>query len=145
MNKEVNDLIPKAIEAIRKNLAEGSEVEKEYNGYVASLGASIIQSGLLPTLSFYTDVSDVHGKLTPGQRKNKLLKAIFSLIDQDKSESMTLLDYAIMQIDPNFKVDDASYPFSQYKPDKNKERIITRNIVNASLAIKLALRAFKLK
>ncbi|MBK9227469.1 MAG: hypothetical protein IPL67_10555 [Ignavibacteria bacterium] len=30
----------------------GSKVNKEYKGYIASMGAGIIQSGLLPAVAF---------------------------------------------------------------------------------------------
>jgi CRISPR-associated protein Cmr5 len=148
MNKSVNKLIPRAIAAVGEVLAEGpakTQVKKEYNGYVASLGASIAQSGLLPALSFYTDASDDLGDRTPGQRKNKLLKAILYVIDKDGFQEKTLLSYTIKRLDSNFKNDDASYSFANFKADKNKERQISKEIVDATLAIKLALRSFKLK
>jgi CRISPR-associated protein Cmr5 len=57
--RKKNELIPKAIKAISTtHIADDhGNVQKEYKGYIASIGASIVQAGLLPTLAFYQNDS----------------------------------------------------------------------------------------
>ncbi len=51
--KTLEQIIPDAMIAIDSHIAAGDNVSKEFNGYISSLGASIISSGLLPTLLFF--------------------------------------------------------------------------------------------
>ena len=55
ISDKINNLVPKAMEAIRKvGIANNDDVvAKEFEGYIASFGPNIIQSGLLPTLIFF--------------------------------------------------------------------------------------------
>jgi len=77
MNKKVNELIPKALTAIEKSgMVDAGKVDKEYKGYISSMGASIIQSGLLPTLAFYSNEFSDSGK-----KKLKLITALHILIE----------------------------------------------------------------
>jgi CRISPR-associated protein Cmr5 len=56
MRKQIEDYIPKALEAIKKfNIATDGEVPKQFNGYIASFGASVRQAGLLATVLFYAN------------------------------------------------------------------------------------------
>ena len=57
--RNLQKLIPFAIEAIEnKHIVENingvNKIDKEYNGYISSLGGSIISSGLLPSMIFYS-------------------------------------------------------------------------------------------
>lgn len=146
MNRIINQKVPLAIEAIKTYLAEGDrklDVDKEYKGYISSLGASIVQAGLLPTLSFYTDMSAVRDQLTPGQRRNQLLKAIYHVIERENiSVQPDLLHYCIHKIDLTSRPDDPQYSFGDFIYNSQNEKNLTRKILLASLAIKLALRAF---
>jgi len=57
--RAVEKLIPEAIIAITSSgMAVHGEVNKAYKGYISSLGAGIIQSGLLPTLAMYKGNED---------------------------------------------------------------------------------------
>ena len=134
--KNLKEQIPLAIEAIKTLLADGNKVDKEYNGYVSSLGASILQSGLLPTLSFFSDNT---------KKTNKLLKAILYVLDRSAVQRTTLLNYTIKQIDKReeTKPDDPSYSFTRFSHNTSNEKRITKQIMEASVAIKLALRTFK--
>ena len=109
--KRVEKLIPKALEAA-KMLEENGAINKAYNGYIATFGASIRQAGLLPTILFFSKESDN----TKADRK-KILQAIKHILG----------------------VQEKLYAFAQRDP-KAKEKI-----VDAAVALKLAIRAFKLK
>lgn len=126
MNKKVNELIPKALEAIKtsKMADDSNQVDKEYKGYIASMGASIIQSGLLPTLAFYSNEFSDSGK-----KKLKLIIALNILIDNTNNPK--LLNYVL----------------SQTHNGTNKAEIdkFEKQISDALIALKLALRTFKQK
>lgn len=126
MNKKVNELIPKALEAIEKSkMVEGGKVDKEYKGYIASMGASIIQSGLLATLAFYSNEQS-----GSADKRSKLMMAIVK---------------TIINAEPNEKL--LNYVLSRTNNGTNKTEIdkFEKQISNALIALKLALRTFKQK
>ncbi len=145
--KQINQLIPQALKAIRANLVKTSnplQVDAEYKGYIASLGAGIIQSGLIPTLSFYSDASKIKNddELTPHQKKNKLLQAILYVIaGETTAKEQRLLNYVLVEIDKDFEPQNKN--FQQFKFNLTKAKKIEKRILNASIALKLALRSFK--
>jgi len=127
MNKKVNELIPKALKAIKdSNMANASnEVEKEYKGYISSMGASIIQSGLLATLAFYSN--EQSGSV---DKRRNLLKAIVK---------------TLLGVNSNNKL--LNYVLAGSNNGRNKTEIdkFEKQISEALIALKLALRTFKQK
>ena len=120
MNQKINQLIPKAIDAISDGeMATDGKVEKEYKGYISSMGASILQSGLIATLAFYS--KDAEGS---GAKRTYLLKAIGVLVVPDNNNS-ELLKYVLV--------------------NPSNQRKIENDISNALIALKLALRTFEQK
>ncbi|MFK7969321.1 MAG: type III-B CRISPR module-associated protein Cmr5 [Bacteroidia bacterium] len=103
----------------KKDKAADAMIEKEYTGYTASLGATIVQCGLLPAIYLYSQ--------TDGQGKDKtsLLDIIFELIKKDAAnddkECKSLLGYV-----------------RKYGSKLSTERHIT----DAIIALKLAMRTF---
>lgn len=127
MNRIINKLIPKALNAIEKSKMADSnhKVEKEYKGYISSMGASIIQSGLMATLAFYSNeqsgISD---------KRLKLLNAIVKII-VDPGSNEKLLNYVLISTNNGE---------NKFELDK-----MERKISNSLIALKLALRTFKQK
>lgn len=77
--EHVNQYISKAMTAIEECIVKegaGRKVEKEYKGYIASMGPSIIQTGLIPTLLFFTD----GGKARRDTDRNNVLVAILAIL-----------------------------------------------------------------
>lgn len=106
--REIETYIPKAIEAIEDlKIAENGEVAKQFNGYIASFGASIRQAGLLATVLFYENGN-------AEKEREKVVQAIESIIGQ--------------RIVINNRVD----------------RAIRTKVENAAIALKLAIRTYKL-
>lgn len=133
--RRVEELTPKAIELIKDptiNLLKKDKNENEYKiakeckGYISSFGASIIQSGMIPTIAFFENEE--------GQAKSErkeLMKVILYMIEEnykieEKKKETTLLDYIL-------------------EKKKNDEDLIEieEEIINAAIALKLALRTFK--
>jgi len=120
MNKRIDKYLPVAIEIIRdvEIADENGHVKNEFNGYFSSFGASIIQSGLKPALAFFSNENSETAK-----QKAKIPKAIYKLvIDKDiEPEANALLLYII---------------------NENKEKELLPKILDASIALKLALRTY---
>lgn len=136
--KGIDELIPKAIEAIKKSNISDSMgmVVNEYKGYIDTFGASIVQNGLIPAIIFFEaggkegepNTSDPQKQGTYENRK-KLMKAILDLIPvKEKGNATTLFDYVTHQ-----------------KDNKIDEKQIRQKVVDAAIAVKLALRTFAIK
>lgn len=94
--KRIENYIPKAIDLLNKEFPEG-KIASAYNGYISSFGASIIQSGLKPTLAVFENTNNKEKtkedktylsflilNLLPNNQGNSLLK--FVLDNKDKEE-----------------------------------------------------------
>lgn len=121
----VESLMPKAIETVQNILLnEAGKVQKEYKGYIASFGASIIQSGLITAIAFYENTDS-----QVGDKRRLLMKAILRLIDEDAFNINT--------------------PDNQYRlldcvlSNQDNYRELEDKIINASIAIKLAMRTYE--
>lgn len=127
MKNKIEKYIPDAINAVKAELYKDGKVKSEYNGYISSLASGLVQSGLLPTLAFYTNLNA--RSLEP---RRLLLQAIYKTLYKEKlSEELKgdeLLKAAI-------KVEDQPLPSFQLKEE----------IKNAAVAIKLAIRTFPLE
>lgn len=126
--RAIENLIPAAITAITSSgMADHGEVNKAYKGYISSLGAGIIQSGLLPTLAMYKGTEGSDNKKA---ETGSLLKAIYSVVKSKYNPEPTddnLFDYAL-----------------RVSQEPNKRQMVINEIMNASIAVKLAIRTFKL-
>ncbi|MEO0625666.1 MAG: type III-B CRISPR module-associated protein Cmr5 [Bacteroidota bacterium] len=156
IKQEITQLFPAAIEATKAHLMnDQQQVISEFDGYAASLGASICISGLIPTLAFYTDTKDnKNGNKT---QRYRLLKAIAHVcpsirenIETGEGQKKILLDTVIKAVYPYTDVtsrptqgngNDEKLPKIQ-KPDQQEIRKWTKEIVNASIALKLSMRNF---
>lgn len=146
MQREINKRIPDAIQAIRDNLVSPENsinVDKEYKGYISSMGASLIQSGLMPTLSFYTDLTSRDD--SPGGKRNKLLIALLQVMDYTaKQEGQNLMYVAMQKIHgsdtPDFS--NRNTPIISFNHNFTVEKQVTREILYCAIALKLALRMF---
>lgn len=126
--RTVEKLIPAAIKAVNDKMAKDGKVNSAYKGYISSLGAGIIQSGLLPTLAMYKGNEDSDKKKA---ETGHLLNAIYEVVKskhEPKPKDNNLFDYAL----------------NKMQQVENRQTVINE-ILNASIAIKLAIRTFKLE
>jgi CRISPR-associated protein Cmr5 len=126
--RAVEKLIPAEIIAVKEKMADKGTINKAYKGYISALGAGIIQSGLLPTLAMYKGNEDSDKKKA---NTGCLLAAIFKVIEANPS-SVVL---------PNDDIFEYALRVMQ-EPD-NRQGVINE-IMHASIAVKLAIRTFKL-
>lgn len=113
--KNIEAYIPKVGEVLERAFPEGV-VPSSYNGYISSFGASIVQSGLLPTLALFenTDASTKENK----EYLSYLIMQVLTNSDEDRS----LLHYVLTQNNITHK----------------------QKILDIAVAIKLCIRTFKL-
>jgi len=124
MNKKVNELIPKALTAITASgMVDAGKVDKEYKGYISSMGASIIQSGLIATIAFYSNEQS-----GSADKRSKLMKAIVKTIISTESNEKLL----------NYVLSGTQNGTNKAEIDKHEKQISTTLI-----ALKLAIRTFK--
>jgi CRISPR-associated protein Cmr5 len=121
MNK-VDKYIGQAIDEIKEIEKNEGKVLRVYSGYIASMGASIIQSGLLPTLAFFQEKQRDN---TKGDKKNISI-AILNIIRKNNANitNQTLLEYVI--------------------ENQDKKESIKNQIIDITIALKLAIRTFEL-
>ncbi|MBU5593309.1 type III-B CRISPR module-associated protein Cmr5 [Clostridium sp. MSJ-4] len=133
MNKrEIEEQIPIAIDSInefinnelfyKKDDKSFGLIPKEYNGYISNFGASIIQSGLISTVAFFESE-----KSNSNSDKRVLTKLILQVIQEYKK----------------LQVKDVESLLGYVLDNKNIAEEIEEEIINATIAIKLAIRVFK--
>jgi len=115
--KNIEKHIPKAIEVLEANFDNGI-IPSSYNGYISSFGASVIQSGLKPTLALFENEN-----ANTKEKKQLLPLLILEILDEDTTET-SLLRYILM---------------------KNDESYLKKEIMDIAIAVKLSIRTFKLE
>lgn len=140
MKKEIEKLIPNALTAVSTFLLkEGSSmVQKEYSGYAASLGAALRTSGLVASITFYTDVKRSSGNA----RRYKLLQAIAYTLGHEVGENKRFLQEKVLA--DLYEQKDLKDTSTQLKPPKKApKKQWEKDIAHASIALKLAMRNFE--
>ena len=119
-------IIELAYNALKKS--EIVDSKDQYNsvfkGYISSFGASIAQAGLLATIIFYESKSD------QAEERPKIIKALKIMLPQ------------------KYQIDSlAQYILKQHHEDgwKIEEKNLLKNVTEAMVALKLALRLYKEK
>jgi CRISPR-associated protein (Cas_Cmr5) len=126
MKKKMQDSIVHALSVITKvGMLEKGKLPNEYKGYISSYGAAVGQSGLLPATMFFSEKPAQNPKLTDTKlRRTKLMRAIYAVLKKEGEPSTNehvLLNYAKLNY-------------------TNRTEI--QNILNAAVALKMAMRAY---
>ena len=125
MNKiKIDGLISPACDALEKvKIVNDDKIDNAWNGQIASFGASIATGSLLAAVAFFSTESEK----TKVDDRSKLIKAIFELIETtEKDGCKSLFDYVVR------------------KKKDGKERSAKENIINAAIALKLAMKVYDL-
>ena len=118
MNKrKIDNLIPTAITLLESRLYKDGAIDKVYQGYLASFGATVIISGLLQTVMFYSG----------DEKKNRVIEIMWELIKGEFTTSASSMESFLTENE-------------NYKSYRVKKRILEANI-----ACKLSIRTFTLK
>lgn len=120
MNRRIENFIPTAIKAAEQHLATNGKIKSEYNGYISSFGAAVMQSGLKAAVAFNESTNS-----SSNEDKDLLMKAILqTVLRRPVERNERLLDYIL-----------------------NNNRIESQlkiQIMDAAVALKLAIRTFEL-
>jgi hypothetical protein len=132
MKKQVDQYIPAALEAaaLLYPANDAKSVYEEYDGYAASLGAAIVTADFQAAIAFYSDSSKEKEK-DKGKKPYRyhILKAIAKILADngvektEPAEADGLLRYIIGLTEA-------------------EQKIARRQVIQASIALKLALRSF---
>ncbi|HNR18087.1 MAG TPA: type III-B CRISPR module-associated protein Cmr5 [Chitinophagaceae bacterium] len=127
MKVRIENYLPVALSIIREGIGKGNKVAEEYDGYAASLGPAIIASGLLPAISFYTDIHKDKGDSKP--HRFEILRIISGVLKNKDNMQITSDKNGLLEflLDKNIQEREALKPV----------------IMDAVIAIKLSLRNFK--
>ncbi|MCK4258641.1 MAG: type III-B CRISPR module-associated protein Cmr5 [Halanaerobiales bacterium] len=124
--KRVEDYIPDALKILREQFGEKTTIQNKYSGYIASFGASLTQSGLISTLAFYSNKGSDEGesRLNCSDKVDRIviIQWLEKMLEDVKGE--TLLNYVLH--------------------NQDNEDYIKEDIKRAAIALKLAIRTFKL-
>ena len=115
--KRVEEYIPKALKVLEQEFKNGV-IPRAYNGYISSFGASIIQSGLKPTLALFENQ-----QANTEYNRGVLTELILKILDKNTQET-SLLKYVI---------------------NNGNEDLLKEKIIDIAIAIKLSIRTFKLE
>jgi CRISPR-associated protein Cmr5 len=118
MNR-VEELIPRTMEVLKNGFKDG-EIEKEYNGYISSFGASVLMSGLKASVAMFESENS-----SAQADRRKLMNIILQILDERATKDDKLLDYILRNSD--------------------KEEFLKKEILNIATALKLCIRTFKFK
>jgi len=118
--RNIEKYIPKVLEVLLEEYPN-RVIPSAYNGYISSFGASIIQSGLLPTLALFENENNQ---------------------DKTKEDRSVLTQNILKVLDSNYP-DNSLLRYTVYH-NGNRE-ILQNNIIDISIALKLTIRTFKLE
>jgi len=120
MRKRVERYIPHAIKAVERNF--GTRVKKQFKGYIASFGAAVIQTGLIPAVAFYSVQAGAE------EDRGKIVEAIKEILKETKEAEISQQSLLKFLIERYENGDDMN---------RWKEKVM-----DAATALKLAVRIF---
>ena len=140
MNENIKKYIPVAYKIIQdyENSLEKKPIDKELKGYIPSLGASILMSGLIPSLAIYAAEDN------NSQASRFIILDWISRIIGDK------INFEPVQNNENEKekekANENAVEFFRFilKKNETEQKRIEAEILEATVALKLCIRTFKL-
>ena len=125
MKKRVEKYIPSAINAVKQHIASGEKVKRQFKGYIASFGAAVIQTGLIPAVAFYSVQAGAEVD------RGKIIEAIKEILEkagEAKIGQQSLLQFLIKR-------------YEQGGEDMSRWK---EKVMDAATALKLAVRTFEI-
>jgi CRISPR-associated protein Cmr5 len=122
--KRIQPMISTAMDVANEFLLnDDQKIDKEFNGYISSFGASVISAGLLPSVIFFSQKGET------ASDRPKVIKAIEAILKEHGFPNLNLLDKVKRFFD---------------NPESNRAEIarLTDSISDAAIALKLAIRTF---
>ncbi len=126
MKKRVERYIPKAIDAVEVYIAQDGKVKKQFKGYIASFGAAVIQTGLIPAVAFYSVQAGAEAD------RGKIIDAIQEILQRTGEVNMDKKQSLLRFLVERFENGD---DMSRWK----------EKVMDAATALKLAVRIFNVE
>ncbi|WP_073196518.1 type III-B CRISPR module-associated protein Cmr5 [Caloranaerobacter azorensis] len=123
-SRRISHYIVKCMEVLDNINSEDNIVDnegripREFNGYISSFGACIIQNGLLPAVAFFENKN-----ANSQQDRRKLMKIILKVLDEETKEN-SLFQYLLK--------------------NKSEEKILRKEIINIVIALQQVIRTYEL-
>ncbi|NLN94576.1 MAG: type III-B CRISPR module-associated protein Cmr5 [Bacteroidales bacterium] len=120
----IQEYIPIALEVLAEQdlgIVRKGKINKTYNGYISSFGASIITSGLLPTMVFYS-------KSTGGE--------------EDANRSLILKAIEKMLKHQNIAIFNTNQQLLKEIITRYNDRRLKKKIEECAIALKLGMRTY---
>lgn len=140
MKSKFSRLLPPAITAIEDTF-KAESIPAEYQGYISSFGATVMQMGLLPTLAVFASEKEDGA----AQDQSALLDILYKVVCSDASR---LEDRLKNQLKAAKTKDQAGhFLFRAAVSLANNEadlRALRAHLMDAAIAVKLSIRTFKL-
>ena len=125
--KKVNDEISTAYDVLDIcGIARNGSISKTYRGYISTFGAAITMGSLIAAIAFFSDQGGAD------KDRSKLMDAIYKVLEDAEITS---------KYKGNKQAKDI---FELVKDNKNREAELKEDIINAAIAIKLAMNLYKL-
>lgn len=142
MKKRIEKYIPDAIRLIKdvKIADEEGNVNNEFNGYFSSFGAAIVQSGLRPALAFFSNIKK--GKT---EDRAKIMVAIYLLVVPMKAQEALQQKITLLQKKEDQEKERILALLNYVLNHEAEEKLLKAKIIDASIALKLAVRTYNLK
>lgn len=130
--KKINDMIPSAYKVLGEvGIADDKyRVLKAYRGQIATFGAAIIMGSLTSAVAFFSKKGNSDKENSSGVDRQKILNGIIKLVlTQEEIKSFENKDYGAMLM---------------CHIGKKTEKIAQEEIINAAIALKLAMNLYEL-
>lgn len=136
MNKKtINGYLPKAYELLNKaGVAEKGTINKMFRGYISSFGAAIAMGSLKAAIAAYS------AKGSAVEHREKLIDIIYALIENKSYE-----DVVSEQDNNKASNNNEMSGLLKYVNELNDDRKAEEEILNAAIAVKLAMNMYDLK
>jgi CRISPR-associated protein Cmr5 len=123
--RNIDKYIPVALNVLADTspgiLRKDGKIDKTYNGYISSFGASIITSGLLPTFIFYSKKAENSNDAD----RSLILKAIEMMLKKTEPGILSASDSILNKV------------IADYNDNRFKQKI-----QECAIALKLAIRTY---
>ncbi|MEE1518169.1 MAG: type III-B CRISPR module-associated protein Cmr5 [Lachnospiraceae bacterium] len=132
MNKKViNDEIQYAYNALisAKIVSDSNKINKAYRGQISTFGAAVQMGSLKAAIAFFMKDASGSGKNGQEVHRSKILDAILCILKD------------MGKVDENTK---GLFAYVSNKVSNNEEDACREEIINASIALKLAMNLFEL-
>lgn len=137
--RKVDELLPKAYEVLKDTgiADDKNEIPGTYRSYISTFGAAVSGGSLLAAIAFYSADKEENKKANKETQcdRVKIVKALYLLLGKGREVSAD----ALFQ----YVTDSITSENNRKKIDIQKEAACREEIINGTIALKLAMNLYK--